>query len=209
MNRLTDLNLKKYEKMYDDFDDGHNRRHCVAVRKMSVSLAKKYAPDQIGLAYVAATLHDIGISVGRENHEINGEKIIKKDNYLKSKLSKKDFKEVCHAVREHRASVGHPKTILAKIISDADRSGGYCSPKKAFFRAYSYGLKKHPEYTIEQQIERAAKHLTEKFSENGHGSRIYFEETKNRLNKSYGPIINAYQKQDFKYLKSLIKTLVK
>lgn len=209
MKSITMLDLSRYEKMYENFDAGHNKYHCIAVRKMSVSLAKKYAPDQIKLAYIAATLHDIGLSVDRENHEIHGEEIIKKDDYLKSKLSRKDFKEICHAVREHRASVGKPQTILAKIISDADRMGGYCSSKKIFLRSYSYELQKNPDSDPDQRIIQAAKYLANKFSKNSYGSRVYFEETQKRLNKYYGPIVNAYKKGNLEYLKSLVKSLLK
>lgn len=209
MNKFTKLDLSKYEKMYDTFDDGHDITHCFLVREMAVLLAKKYLPKKVELAYIAATLHDIGISMGREEHELNGEKLIRQDEYLKNNLSKEDFEELCHAVREHRASTGNPQTILAKIISDADRGGGSSSSSIAFSRAYFYGLQKSPELTFDEQVLRAAKHQSEKFCEGSYGRRTYFPKTELRLKKTYDPIINAYQKQDLKYLKSLIKTLVK
>lgn len=209
MAKITKLDLEIYEKMYNNFDGGHDLNHCISVRKMAVRLAKKYSPDKIELAFIAATLHDIGISVGRENHEINGEKIIRQDKYLKDNLSPKDFEEICHAVREHRASTGNPKTILAKIISDADRGGGTGSSAEAFIRAYNYGLKNYPNITGEEQILRAGKHQSEKFAKGSYGRRTYFPETEKRLAKIYDPIIEAYKKGDLKYLKSLIKTLLK
>jgi len=209
MKPITKLDLSRYEKMYDNFDTGHNRDHFLSVRKMAVSLAKKYAPDQIELAYIAATLHDIGISINRENHEINGEKLIRHDKYLKENLSPKDFEELCHAVGQHRASTGNPQTVLAKIISDADRGGGTKSSSEAFSRSYFYGLKNYPNFTEKQQILAAGKHQSEKFCKGSYGRRTYFPETEKRLAKIYDPIVNAYQKGDFKYLQSLIKTLVK
>jgi len=206
---MTKLDLSRYEKMYDSFDAGHNRDHFISVRKMAVSLAKKYAPDKIKLAYIAATLHDIGLSINRENHEIEGEKLIRQDEYLKNNLSKDDFEEICHAVKEHRASTGNPETILAKIISDADRGGGTGSSAEAFIRSYNYGLKNYLDISDEEQILRAGEHQSEKFSKGSYGRRTYFPETEKRLAKIYDPIVEAYKKRDLKYLKSLVKTLVK
>jgi len=209
MIKTTKLNLDKYEKMYDSFDASHDRNHFILVRKMAVLLAKKYLPDKVEIVYIAATLHDIGISISRENHESDGEKLIRQDLYLANNLSKEDFEEICHAVREHRASTGNPQTILAKIISDADRGGGSYSSSEALTRAYDYGSAKFPELNEEEQILRSAKHQVEKFSKGSYGRRTYFPETEKRLGEIYDPIIKAYQKEDLKYLKSLIKSLVK
>ncbi len=210
MSKLTKLNLIKYEKMYDNFDGGHNRRHCLLVRKMAVLLAKKYLPEKVELAFIAATLHDIGLSVDRENHEVEGEKLIRQDKYLKDNLSKEDLEELCHAVKEHRASTGNPQRILAKLISDADRGGGSFDTSEAFSRSYFYGLNNYKDITDEQQILlRAAKHQSEKFCQGGYGRRTYFPETEIRLAKIYDPIVEAYKKGDLKYLKSLVKSLVK
>jgi len=209
MNKFNKLDLSKYEKMYNTFDDGHNINHCFLVREMAVLLAKKYLPKKVELSYIAATLHDIGLSIGREEHELNGEKLIRQDEYLKNNLSKKDFEDLCHAVCEHRASTGNPQTILAKIISDADRGGGCYSASESLTRGYCYGLKKYPNLNEDEQILEAAKFQSEKFCEGGYGRRTYFPETEKRLKEVFNPIIKAWKKQDFKYLKSLIKTLVK
>lgn len=209
MIKITKLNLTKYEKLYDNFDAGHDRNHFVLVRKMAILLAKKYAPDKVELAYIAGTLHDIGISISRENHESDGEKLIRQDVYLSNNLPKEDFEEICHAVKEHRASTGNPQTILAKIISDADRGGGFYNSSEALMRSYVYGLEKFPELSEKDQILRSAKHQSEKFCKGSYGRRTYFSETEKRLAKIYDPIVEAYQKGDFKYLKSLIKSLVK
>ena len=204
---MKKIDLSKYEALYDSFDGGHDRRHCVAVRNKAVELAKKYAPDKIDLVYIAATLHDIGLSVDRENHEIEGEKLIRSDPYLKSQLSPKDFEELCHAVGQHRASTGKPETIVAKILSDADRGGGFDNPADQFSRAYLWGKKHLPDLTDEEQIWVAAKSQTVKFSPGGFGRRTYFPETDLRLQKMFDPIIKAYQEHDLKYLQSLVKSV--
>ncbi len=194
--------------MYQKFDGGHDLKHCFAVRDMAVLLAQKYLPDKVELAYVAATLHDIGLSVDRENHESEGEKLIRHDQYLINNLSPKDFEEICYAVKEHRASTGHPRSILAKIISDADR-GGCKSSADAFNRAYQYGLKNNPELNDDGQILRAAEHQIQKFFPGSYGRRTYFPETEERLSQIYDPIIKAYQEHNFKFLRSLVHPLVK
>lgn len=154
-------------------------------------------------------MHDIGLSVDRENHELEGEKLIRHDQYLIDNLSPEDFEEICHAVKEHRASTGNPQTILAKIISDADRGGGCETSADAFNRAYQYGLKNNPELDDDGQILRAAEHQAQKFSPGSYGRRTYFPETESRLSQIYDPIIDAYKKGDFNYLKSLVHPLVK
>lgn len=209
MTSITKLDLSSYENMYDNFDGGHNINHCFAVRDMAVVLAKKYLPDKIELAYIAATLHDIGLSVSRENHESEGEKLIRRDQYLINNLSTDEIKEICHAVKEHRASTGNPQTILAKIISDADRGGGCDNSSQAFLRSYEYGLKNSPELTDDEQILKAAEHQSQKFAPDSYGRRTYFPETESRLGQIYDPIIKAYQKQNLKYLRSLVHPLVK
>lgn len=209
MKSFTHLDLGPYEKMYDAFDGGHNLKHCHTVRELAVLLAQKYLPNKVELAYIAATLHDIGLSIDRENHESEGEKLIRHDQYLIDNLSPDDFEEICHAVKEHRASTGNPQTILAKIISDADRGGGCYGSADALNRAYQYGLKNYLNFTDDEQINEAARHQTEKFSPGSYGRRTYFSETEVRLSQIYDPIIKAYKNQDFKYLKSLIHPLVK
>jgi len=209
MKSYTNLDLVRYEEMYQSFDGGHNFQHCVSVRQMAVLLAKKYLPDKIELAYIAATLHDIGLSVDRENHESEGEKLIRQDQYLIGNLSPSDFEELCHAVKEHRASTGNPQTILAKIISDADRGGGCGGSAEAFNRAYQYGLKNHPDLTDDEQILEAGRHQSQKFSPGSYGRRTYFPETEKRLSQIYDPIIEAYNEHNFEFLKNLVHPLVK
>ena len=203
------FDLTRYEQMYQNFDGGHNLQHCQSVREMAVLLAQKYLPDKVELVYIAATLHDIGLSVDRENHESEGEKLIRQDQYLISNLTPPDFEEVCHAVKEHRASTGNPQTILARIISDADRGGGFFSSADALNRAYQYGLKNYLNLTDDEQIIEAARHQSQKFAPGSYGRRTYFPETEARLSQIYDPIIKAFSEDNFEFLKSLIHPLVK
>ncbi|MFA5025541.1 MAG: HD domain-containing protein [Candidatus Shapirobacteria bacterium] len=206
---MIKIDLSKYEDLYDSFDGGHNRQHLISVRNCALDLAKKYIPNKIDLVYLAATLHDIGLSVNRENHEVEGEKLIRSDSDIKSQLSSEDFEELCHAVGQHRASTGNPKTIVAQIISDADRGGGLNNPGEQFLRAYLYGKKNYLNLTDDEQILRAAEHQFQKFKPGSYGRRTYFPETNIRLNKIYDPIITAYKNKDVELLKTLIRPLLK
>ncbi len=94
--------------------------HIVIVIKYAKQLADIFKIDK-ELVELAALLHDIGtIKVGRENHEITGQKeakkILEKLNY-----DKKIVDEVIHCIATHRGDLNNPpKTMIAKIVANAD-----------------------------------------------------------------------------------------
>ncbi len=190
----TKVDLSKYESLYDTFDGGHDRRHLNSVRDFSVFLAKRYCPNKIEIAYVAATLHDIGISISREDHERHGYEMILKDMDIKNAYTKEEYMQILESIKEHRASTGNPKCILAKVVSDADKVSD--DTNRAIYRAYEYGKKHEPKPTHKEDLLRAAKHLKEKFGSNGHGTRLYFEESMKKLEEIYNPIIKALEEND-------------
>ncbi len=199
------INLSKYEALYEQFDGGHGMDHISRVRNLALKLAEKYLPDKLDLVYIAATLHDIGLINGRENHEINGAEMVLKDQDLKKLFSEEEIGEIAESIKQHRASSGKPQTVLAKIISDADKASD--SSSEALIRAVEYGKVKYPELTYEEQIWRAAKHLKEKFGKGGTGRRTYFPESAQALDEAYKPIFDALSKNDFKFLEELTKEI--
>ncbi|MHC1716907.1 MAG: HD domain-containing protein [Candidatus Dojkabacteria bacterium] len=199
----TTIDLSKYESLYDSFDKGHDRKHMEGVRTFALKLAKKYCPKKIEIIYVSATLHDIGLSISRENHEHNGYEIIKKDVDMKKAYSKKDFELILESIREHRASTGNPKSIVAKIVSDSDKV--YGDTKGNFERSYEYCLEKDHNAEHNVILERAASHLYTKFKEGGTGTRVYFKESKERLVEAFKPIIKAYENRDYKRLDKILE----
>jgi uncharacterized protein len=198
------VDLTYYENLYDTFDGGHNRDHLERVRQAAVTLAKIYLPDKIELTYVAATLHDIGLSVERKGHEKHGADIISQDKKLVDYFSPEDFSSIVEAVREHRASSGNPQSVLAKIVSDADKCSDDSS--QALRRAYQWGIKNSPEFDEEKQIIRAGKHLVEKFGHGGIGRRLYFKESEEMMDETYSPIISAVNEEDWSALRNLLTT---
>lgn len=183
--------ISKYLKRYDTFDKAHDRQHMNTVVSNAKSLASKYAPDKVRLAEVAAMLHDIGLEKGREGHETRGADELAKDEELKNLFGDKDWAEIVHAVREHRASSGKPETILAKIISDADRDPGTASQKLR--RSYEYN----------GDLLEAKEHLVNKYGPGGYGRRHYFPETEEGLAKMIDPILQAKDEEDLRKILQL------
>jgi len=194
--------LARYESMYDSFDKGHDRHHMEVVRKRAVELAQKYLKDKIQLAYIAATVHDVGLSINREEHETAGAKIVLEDQELRKFLGDKELEAIAYAVKEHRASTGNPETILAKIICDADRGGE--SMAECVRRPLEYGKANYPDLDDEAQLKRAGDHIVQKFGEGSYGRRSFFPETEERLRNLYEPIIEAYKTRG---VEALIKIL--
>ena len=186
--------LSKYEKMYDKFDEAHSREHLIRVRVQALKLAKKYLPEKLKLVYIAATLHDIGLSKDRENHEDHGAKMILKDPYLKTIMTSEELSEVADAVKNHRASSGKPETILGKIISDADRSG--VTTSYTLYRAITYGIHHYKDHDLNWYIDRAIDHLHDKYGLKGRGRRSYFPETDKILNDVFEPILRLKNDKD-------------
>lgn len=198
----TRIDLSKYEKMYDTFDKGHDQRHLNEVRSFALKLAKKYCPEKLEIVYVAATLHDIGLSVNREEHEAEGVRILKKDKTLVNAYNKEEIAEIYEAVKQHRASNGNPQSVVAKIISDSDKVAAGTS--RVFQRAYDWGVVNLPQVNHHGQLLRAAFHLKVKFGGNGTGNRLYFEESRKKQSKTHGPILKALNKYDLVILESFL-----
>lgn len=119
---MKDKNIKKIEKLVKDrFEENDWKYHIVFVIKYAKKLAKIYETDE-DIVELAAILHDIGRAriENDEKHHIVGvaeaEKILKDFNY-----SEDVIKEIEHCIESHRRNVGPtPKTIIAKIIANAD-----------------------------------------------------------------------------------------
>jgi uncharacterized protein len=197
------IDLTEFETMYDSFDPGHDRRHMEEVRNCAVELAQIYCPDMVEIAYVAATLHDIGLSISRDGHEKHGVEILNKNEKLKEAYTKEEVDLILEAVGEHRASTGKPRSIVAKIVSDSDKTGFTTS--RVLQRAYDWGCEAFPTVNHDGQLLRAAYHLKLKFGGEGTGTRVYFKESKERLNKVFEPIFNALGNDDLDTLNQILE----
>lgn len=119
--------VMKFAFDYSEKDDIHGFSHVERVFNLCLQLGKELNANLLVLK-IAALLHDIGRSKKNEsslnkNHaELSAEKASKflvSDDF---NLSQKDFENIIHSIKAHSFSnVIAPKTLEAKILSDADK----------------------------------------------------------------------------------------
>lgn len=190
------IDLANYEQMYLTFDSAHDKTHMESVRNFALELANIHCPAKAELVWVAATLHDVGMSVDRKKHEIHGYELVGNDQTIKAAYTQKEVEEILEAIREHRASSGKPKGMVAKIVSDADKAAD--DTHSAFQRSYDWGMKHFPQINHQGQLLRSALQLFIKFGANGTGSKLFFDESKKRHDATYTPIFLALATDDLK-----------
>lgn len=150
---------------YNAFDRAHNLIHVNRVIKSSLALAEKVGAD-INMAYAIAAYHDLGLEGPRAIHHISSGRILAADRRLKRWFSDEKIKIMKEAVEDHRASASHaPRSIYGKIVAEADRD---LDPETVFKRAVEYGLDHYPEMTDDEQWQRFASHMKEKYSSRGY-----------------------------------------
>lgn len=150
---------------YNAFGESHGLRHVSRVIKNSLQLAKVTGAN-IDMVYVIAAYHDLGMSGPRAIHHITSGKILVADARLKRWFNPEQIKIMKEAVEDHRASSSRqPRSIYGKIVAEADRD---IDPHEIFLRAIQYGKEINPEKNKEEQWERFAEHMEEKYSRNGY-----------------------------------------
>ena len=150
---------------YNAFGESHGLRHVSRVIKNSLQLAKVTGAN-IDMVYVIAAYHDLGMSGPRAIHHITSGKILVADARLKRWFNPEQIKIMKEAVEDHRASSSRqPRSIYGKIVAEADRD---IDPHEIFLRAIQYGKENNPEKNKEEQWERFAEHMEEKYSRNGY-----------------------------------------
>lgn len=172
---------------YNAFDKAHNLTHVSRVIKSSLVLARQVGAD-INMAYAIAAYHDLGLEGPRAIHHISSGKILLADQRLRRWFSAEKIKIMKEAVEDHRASASHaPRSIYGKIVAEADRD---LDPETVFTRAVEYGLDHYPEMNEEEQWQRFARHMKEKYSSCGY-IRLWISDSPNeaRLKEIRG-IIN-------------------
>lgn len=189
MQNMTPIDISDLERLYDTFDKGHGPDHRDSVFNFAMKLAENRARNKY-LVELASKLHDIGISRGREDHEMHGFNMINEDPRFEV-LGAFNRRVLANAIREHRASTGKPRSIVGKIVSDADRGAGWLTKFGPLDRSIKYGIVKYPDLSINQQIEKSKKFILEKYAPDGTGRRLYFPETDELINSGYNQIVNA------------------
>jgi uncharacterized protein len=205
---LTDQDVNQYINTYykDAPDAAHGVEHIDAVRSTMKDLVKKLNYKKAPLADAAALLHDIGNKTDRKTHEIIGSELAAKDPVLAQRFNKRDLRLLVNAIRQHRASTGKPRSQLGKMLSDSDRLSSFTDEGSALRRAYAYGKKHRSHMSEKEQVLEAARHQLEKYGPEGYGRKAtYYPESAARIDEMVKPTLEAYEREDIKALKALIK----
>lgn len=155
-------------------EPAHNIKHIKYVINRSFKFADTIPDINYDMVYTIAAYHDIGHHIDSKKHEIISGEIMSKDENLKKFFSNEELKIIKEAIEDHRASSNHePRSIYGKIVSTADRNN---TVEACLRRSYTYGRKLEPDSTDEELFERAYKHLTMKFGENGYAKFFFKDE---------------------------------
>ncbi len=158
--------------IYDKNDKAHDISHINYVIKRSFELNHELNLNS-NMIYAAAAYHDIGHHVDAKNHEMVSAQMFFKDEAVKDFFTPQELVIIKEAIEDHRASLkSEPRSIYGKLLSSADRN---IDVDMAVKRTYLYGLKHFPNLTLDQQIERSYKHITEKFGIDGY-AKMYIQD---------------------------------
>lgn len=172
--------LKKYisEEIFPKYnlvDKGHGSEHIDYVIRRSLEFAKSIEGINYDMVYTIAAYHDLGNLVDRERHEEISAQMFLEDDHMKNFFNDEERTIIKEAIEDHRASLkGEPRSIYGKIVSSADRN---TSVKDCLLRTYHYGKKHFPDYSMDEQVDRAIGVLDEKFNlANESSHKMFFED---------------------------------
>ncbi len=122
--RLRDSIFEKVysrlEKELPSYLAYHNVEHTQYVVEKAIFLAKEENIEDLDLdlVAVAALYHDTGFLIGRDNHENNSCDIARKD-IPKYNFTEVEMEKICGMIQATKIPQ-EPKTLLEKIVADAD-----------------------------------------------------------------------------------------
>ena len=150
---------------YAHFDEAHNIGHVKQGIENSLEMAQAYDVD-FSMVYVIAAYHDIGLPLGRAEHNKFSAEILLADKKLEEWFTKDEIKTMAEAVEDHRASISYePRSIYGKIIADADNDLKY---KSVFLRCIQHGIAHFPEYDKNEHFLRIVEHMKDKYGPGGY-----------------------------------------
>jgi hypothetical protein len=189
LNELPPEFVEYVARTYYQHDDpAHGMSHINQVRVEAKQIATSIGYKELRLVDAAALLHDIARHTHSETHEEVGAKLLAQDPQVRALFNKREIQQLVHAVAEHRASTGKPKTELAKILSDADRLGA----TNYLRRAYEYHVE-HSDDPDELSVIVAIIHIATKFSFGGRGTRTYYPHTAEQIRRRVAPAERLYK----------------
>ena len=197
--------LKKYieENIFKENnknDIGHNMEHVSYVINRSLRFAEEIDDINMNMVYVVAAYHDIGHHIDAKNHEVVSSIIFLKDLEMRKYFSVDEIKIISEAILDHRASNDfEPRSIYGKIVSSADRNTSLDEPLK---RTYRYTLKHCSGLSIDEMIDRAYNHLSQKYGQEGYAKeKMYFKDDEYEVFlKDLGSLLKDKEKFRKKYI---------
>ena len=187
VNHIEANIFPRYEKFYS-----HGMMHINNVIANMLELAAYYRLDE-SMSYTIAAYHDVGLSVDRNNHEIESGKILCSDRKLREFFTQGQIKIMQEAVEDHRGSRKEcPRSFYGECVSDSDRDFDIALLAK---RQLATSLKNNPGIDLfEEHFERCYQYICKRINDKGLfnlwtnypvfiAKRNEFQ--KNFLNKSY------------------------
>lgn len=172
---MTYTELKEYlygrvVGRYAAFDSAHREEHALTVMEQALKLLSDmpegYACVREDILLTAAACHDLGLQYGRQRHHLDSGVIIRSDEILQAYFSAEEIELIAQAAEDHRASgKSAPRSIYGMLVAEADR---IIDAETIIRRTVQFGLNNYPELPREAQIERAIKHLREKYGRGGY-----------------------------------------
>lgn len=175
MNKINN-ELQKYveEKIfpiYDNNDSGHGIDHIKYVIGRSFKFANQFENIDLNMVYVIASFHDLAHHIDKDNHEVLSANLFYLNEKMKEFFTYEQRGIIKDAIEDHRASLDHePRSVYGKIISSADRNVDIISSLK---RTHAYTIKHYPELDLNEMINRAYNHISEKFGDCGY-AKVWF-----------------------------------
>lgn len=154
-----------WEMYRNSQDKAHNLDHITTVLDNAVRIAREM-PNVVDLRVLgyAVVLHDIArerdFIEGTDNHEVIGAAL--SYHYTQFKFSMDDQELIADAILNHRNSTGNPKTVLAKILADADRIPACKS--EYITRTFMYNYCKFND--VDTALDNGYKSLCKKYRDN-------------------------------------------
>ncbi len=151
----------KYDKFYS-----HGMIHINNVIKNCLMLAREYNLDY-NMCFTMAAYHDCGLSVNRDEHEIESGKMFMRDNTIKKFFTDEQIITIKEAIEDHRGSrKERPRNKYGEVLSDSDRDFDIHLLAK---RQLATSIKNYPEFkTGEEHFEHCYNYISKRINEKGH-----------------------------------------
>lgn len=170
-NYITTTIFPEYSKN----ECGHQLDHITYVIRRSLNFAATVPKANPDIAYAVAAYHDIGHHIDAFHHEKVSSQIFQQDHQIQQFFTPTECQIIAEAIEDHRSSADHPpRNIYGKIVATADFT---IDIDVMLRRTYAYRLRHFPNFSLEEIIEDARKHILEKYGKNGYGcDKLYFHD---------------------------------